>query len=312
MVTSTKEILNNFIKSLTTLLNENKLPPWQKPWCPQFGTENSKPHNPITGQPYRGFNALHLSLSADIFGFEDPRWMGFHQAQQMGWKIKAGEQGTAILLPVTHVKKSDVRNDTNEESSHNTIEKVTQFRTAYVFNAQQIIGISCLKYISSDTQIPHHPRILEKIAYQLGIKVIETASDTAYYSPHLDIIKLPLPHQFRNAYARNSTFAHELAHASGNEHRLARNQSGKFGSNAYCIEEITAEIGAYLLCRELGLHYQADHPDQTDEQHLAYTAHWINLLHNDPQYISLAISQGSEAAKFLSQQHQIQTILEEK
>ena len=161
---SSKDILNNFIENLTTLLNKNKLPPWQKPWYPQFGLENSKPHNPITQQPYRGLNALHLSLISDILGFDDPRWMGFHQAQQMGWKIKSGEHGTAILLPITQLKNSDVRDDVIEQNRHSLPEKIIQFRTTYVFNAQQITGIPTLQSISPDTVNPFKTIKLEKIA----------------------------------------------------------------------------------------------------------------------------------------------------
>ncbi|MDE2423826.1 MAG: DUF1738 domain-containing protein [Betaproteobacteria bacterium] len=301
-------VLQEFIKKLFTLVKNQQLPPWQKPWRAKYGVQLSKPHNPVTKQSYSGLNALYLSLTGELNGYQDPRWMGFHQAQQAGWSIRPQERGTIIYIPIIQKYRSDVRDCDLKPQQENNLSQSIWFKTARVFNAEQLIGIPPLEEITQDPINKNNNQPLEVIAKRMGVKIIETSSDVAYYAPHIDMIRLPLAHQFITAYGRDSTLAHELAHASGNERRLARNQEGTFGSLVYCIEEITAEIGSYLLCRELGLHFNAQRHDQSEEQHLAYTGHWINLLRDDSKNIELAISQGIEAAKFLHQQWLIENM----
>ncbi|KRH78268.1 DNA primase TraC [Ferrovum sp. JA12] len=304
-------ILQEFVQKLLLLIDKNQLPPWQKPWNEGATTNQQKPYNPLTQQFYQGINSLHLSLTAELNHFLDPRWVGFNQANKAGWSIRSQQKGTVIYLPIKKIIKADVRDGQGVATNTETAKDRISYRLTRVFNAEQISGIPPLE--KSNTVITefknHNP--LPIIAQRLGVSVIETSSDLAYYSPHLDMIKLPLSHQFTSIYGRESTFAHELTHASGSIQRLARDQTGQFGSRAYCIEEITAEIGAFLLCRELELHFTAVHPDQTQEQHLSYTAHWIELLKKETVSIELAIKQALEATKFLYQQWQIEQMIQQ-
>jgi antirestriction protein ArdC len=50
-----------------------------------------------------------------------------------------------------------------------------------------------------------------------------------------------------------STVLHELTHWTAPAHRCNRDLSGWFGSEAYAMEELVAELGAAFLCAELGI-----------------------------------------------------------
>ena len=55
-----------------------------------------KQFNLETGKPYTGKNKFLLILLAEYFGYEDPRWATFKQANNAGCKIKKGEKGVVL------------------------------------------------------------------------------------------------------------------------------------------------------------------------------------------------------------------------
>jgi antirestriction protein ArdC len=63
--------------------------PWQRPWNPAVGL----PRN-VRGTAYRGINLLVLGCQS----YESPLWLTFHQATQLGGRVRAGEHGTPVLL----------------------------------------------------------------------------------------------------------------------------------------------------------------------------------------------------------------------
>ena len=55
------------------------------------------PYNAITGECYNGSNIIALSKSANKMKcLNDPRWLTFLQAKQLGLRVKKGEHGTKI------------------------------------------------------------------------------------------------------------------------------------------------------------------------------------------------------------------------
>ncbi len=80
-------------------------------------------------------------------------------------------------------------------------------------------------------------------------------------------------------------------HWTGHVSRLARDQSGSFGSQAYAREELCAELGSAFLCAALGIVPTVRHAD--------YLASWLDLLRADNRAIFRAASHASKAADFL-------------
>ena len=58
--------------------------------------------NYITKQPYTGKNFVALSMS----GYEDPNFLTYKQAQEVGRQVRKGEKGIGLMRVVT-IKKRD-------------------------------------------------------------------------------------------------------------------------------------------------------------------------------------------------------------
>ena len=71
------------------------------------------PMNPTTDKTYRGGNAIHLMATGLRRGYEDPRWMTYKQAADLGWQVRKGEKGTQIefweVKPVRDTRSEAVR-----------------------------------------------------------------------------------------------------------------------------------------------------------------------------------------------------------
>jgi antirestriction protein ArdC len=301
MAVSKKDILDSFTQRLQLMLDSGHIPPWQKPWTPRFGPEGSRPHNPVTGRAYSGLNRLDLTLSAALAGYDDPRWVGYRQAAQAGWQVRKGEKAATIHLPVEIILNRKDDADVAPEGEHERTKRLV-FKRVPVFNAQQIDGMPPLVKVPVETIQPKSQE-LASLAEALGVKVVEVAgSGKAYYSPARDFIHLPDRNAFHDQHGYDSTLAHELTHASGHASRLARDLSGSFGSPLYAAEEITAEVGSYLLCQELGVPYAGGNPDMTEEQHAAYAASWAEVLKTQPEKIGKAIDLGVKASLYLGRE----------
>jgi antirestriction protein ArdC len=70
--------------------------------------------------------------------------------------------------------------------------------------------------------------------------------------------------------------------------------SKRFGSQAYAIEELVAEIGSAILCADLGLALEPQ------EDHAAYIGNWLEVLKNDKHAIFTAASHTQRAADFIN------------
>ena len=86
---------------------------------------------------------------------------------------------------------------------------------------------------------------------------------------------------------------HEHVHWSGHPSRLNRDLSGRFGSSAYAIEELVAELGASFLCATLGIN------TYPRSDHAAYIASWLKVLKEHKTAIFAASSAASAASLYL-------------
>ena len=73
---------------------ENDPGAWQKGWF----SFSHIPENGATGKRYRGLNVLFLYGAAKKKGFEDPRWVTYNQAPDLGATIKGGEKASSVFF----------------------------------------------------------------------------------------------------------------------------------------------------------------------------------------------------------------------
>lgn len=90
-----------------------------------------------------------------------------------------------------------------------------------------------------------------------------------------------------------STLLHEPTHWTALNQRCDRDLTGRFGTQAYAMEELVAELGAAYLCAELGIAVEPR------AGHAQYLAHWLNVLKADKRAIFTAASKAGEAVAFL-------------
>jgi antirestriction protein ArdC len=82
-------------------------------------------------------------------------------------------------------------------------------------------------------------------------------------------------------------------HWTGAKHRLDRDLSGRFGANAYAMEELVAELGAAFLCADLAI------TNEPRLDHAQYVANWLQVLRNDKKAIFTASSRAQAAARYV-------------
>jgi len=84
---------------------------------------------------------------------------------------------------------------------------------------------------------------------------------------------------------------HEIGHWSGNEKRLDRKLSNRFGSYDYMAEELIAEMTSAFLLSSLGISATVRHAD--------YCGNWINMLKADKRAVFTAARLASVAADYI-------------
>ena len=274
--------------------------PWVRPWkrirpiVTVSGVVGipGMPYNASTGKSYSGINVLLLWLAGQAYEAEG--WMTYKQAAALGANVRKGEKGTMVVFSDKFIPK-DIKGTDAERA-------IFYLKSYVVFNVEQIENlpatIAPAPRVTAVVETPIEPEVAfarHEAADRLiansgaGIKV---GGDEAYYSPALDLIKVPE----MAAYAPNTinwyrTVLHELSHWTGHDTRLSRNLNNRFGTPDYASEELVAEMGAAFTCAALGIEPTVRHAD--------YIGSWLKVLRNDKKAIVKAASAASKAANLL-------------
>ena len=132
-----------------------------------------------------------------------------------------------------------------------------------------------------------------------NIKLVQVATNEAYYSPAADMIHLPLLEQFQRPEEWYSTAFHEATHSTMKESRCNRKEERKgklvaFNSEERSKEELVAEIGAATILNTLGI--ETDHSFRNSA---AYIQNWLTVLRNDNHFIVSAASKAEKAVSYI-------------
>ncbi|UCE66767.1 MAG: DUF1738 domain-containing protein [Candidatus Zixiibacteriota bacterium] len=256
--------------------------PWHKPWA-----GGGIPKNLISKKEYRGINPFILGSA----GYAYPYFLTFKQAKECGGHIRKGSKG----LPVVFYKSIVKENPDNPEET----EKYSVLRYYTVFNIEQTDGID---YASSITDIPvlsnfqalqEAESLIQNMPNKPKCQVIE---NRAYYSPTKDIVNMPKRDMFESEPAYYSTYFHELTHSTGHESRLNRKtlkDLAAFSDHDYTKEELCAEMGAAMLCGNIGIE------NRTIDNSAAYIAGWLRALRSDKKFVIQAAAQAQKAVDYI-------------
>ena len=250
-----------------------------------WDSQPSLPLNLTTGKPYSGVNVLMLWSAGLQHAYTSPYWLTYKQAADKGGQVRKGEHGTLCVF-----YKPWESTETNRETGETETVKGAVLKSFRVFNLDQIDGIEgpAREVRASFQAIEEAERIL-----QASPARIVTGGARAFYQPATDTIHLPSREDFISPEAFYSTALHELTHSTGHASRLARDFSGRFGTEAYAFEELIAELGSAFLNADLGI------IGSTLQDHADYLAHWIAILRSDKKALLTAAAQASKAHSFI-------------
>lgn len=261
---------------------------WQMPWRSPKGALH-RPTNVATGNFYQGVNILSLWIAAESQHFEAPVWGTYKQWQAQGAQVRKGERGTPIVF------YKELEREPEEGADP---ERVLFARASWVFNVAQVDGYAVPASDENDAPDLITPVETAEVLIRATGADIREGGGQAYYNWRDDFVVMPDRSRFIGddsmpTDAWYATHLHELTHWSGAKHRLGRDLANRFGSEAYAMEELVAELGSAFLCADLGL-CTAPRPD-----HAAYVAHWLKVLKDDKRAIFTAASNAERAARYL-------------
>lgn len=267
--------------------------PWVQPWGSAAVSGPSLPRNGLTGRTYSGVNVLILWTTGIEAGFPSQSWLTFRQAQDAGGSVRKGERGCTVVYADRFVPEVERERAGREGDDPKAVPFLKRFT---VFNVAQCEGLR--SGLAADPA-PLPEREIVPVAEAL---IAASGADfrigggEAFYVPSLDFVRVPPQPAFFEQVNYYRTALHELTHWTGHAKRLARDQSGAFGSDKYAREELAAELGSAFLCAALGIVPTVRHAD--------YLAAWLEVLRADNRAIFRAAAAASRAANYLLDAYQ--------
>jgi antirestriction protein ArdC len=223
-------------------------------------------------------------------GYSRPIWGTYKQWQAEGCQVRKGEKASLVVFYKT------ITVDTETEGEEETAERLIA-RASCVFNVDQVEGYAPAEAFPA---VPQFEPIAaaEALALKVGAEIREGGAK-ACYSPAEDVVMMPDRVRFQGTATMSAgeafyaTLMHELTHWTAHPDRCARDLKHRFGSEAYAMEELVAELGAAFLCAELGITPEP-RPD-----HAQYITHWLGVLKADKKAIFTAASKAQGAVDYL-------------
>jgi antirestriction protein ArdC len=261
---------------------------YRMPWNTS-GSSASLPQNPVGKYEYHGINVLSLWASQQNRAFTTGRWATYRQWLSIGAQVRKGETGSPTVFYQPIMGDDDRENNVDSASAQGRPGRPFILKMATVFNADQVDGFHP-EHVAPPADQRHD--MAEQVIKNSKARIL-WGGEKACYLPTRDEIHLPHPEEFVSAEAYYGVAFHELIHWTGNESRCARDLSGRFGSAAYAMEELVAELGAAFLSAEVGASLQLR------KDHAQYIGSWLEILRDDSRAIFVAAARANEACAFL-------------
>jgi antirestriction protein ArdC len=270
--------------------------PWSRPWRTVPG--EGVPRNAVSGRPYHGINVMLLWGASQLRGFSSQRWLTYRQARTAGGHVRHGEKGELIVFwRFLERERQRERHDDDgrpvlDEDGLPRKEIIPLARGYTVFNVEQCEDLPESVSGGRETDPEWDPVPGAEAFIAATGADIRHGGNRAFYAPHADRIQMPPRGRFDQVDGYYDTLLHELTHWTGHESRLGR-QFDRFGSEAYALEELVAELGAAFLCARLGL------ASEPREDHAGYINGWLRVLKRDKKAIFSAASAARSALEYL-------------
>lgn len=249
------------------------------------------PINYKTKRPYSGVNVPLLWCAAADRGLDRNEWLTYKQAQELGANVKKGAKGVMGVF-FTMLPRKDAGANGAEGDGESAF--VPLMKPFWVFNVADIENLPAADEI--DAQRPEFEPMeqAENVLAASGAKITWEGAKAAY-RPLIDDIIMPTRERFEKPVNAYAVALHELTHWTGHKSRLARDFSGRFGTEAYAFEELVAELGSAFVVAHLGLE------GARLENHASYVQSWLKVLKNDKNAVFTASRHANAAYQLIMQ-----------
>lgn len=293
-ISKTKQkICDKFTELVIENLEKGEIP-WQKPW---YSSESGFFCSFATKKPYRGTNAILLSLfSSIVSGTDSKYWATFNQIKKnKNYKLKKGSKGC-------HIVYYNVIQKVDEESGN--IISFPIIKTSIVFNMAMVEGYdleaekneSTKDVTKAQAEFNKIQACEDVVSSYKDKPEIKYGGSTACYIPSKDEILMPEKKDFKDSESFYATLFHEMAHSTGHSKRLNRKEVvniDSFGSHSYSLEELVAEFSSAFLCGYAGILNKVEQNSQ------AYIQSWARVLKKDPSLVFEASKRASKVFDYV-------------
>lgn len=269
---------------------------WEKPWKAGlvFGEDGKviSGFRNITGRLYKNKENI---LSMERNGGKSPFYITIDALMKQGGKLIDKEKVLSVLsyIPIFKDKedKTPRKPDWMLPKLHEAvnvdycedIKKPTFKKVAFINNELNEYVENFIKELVKKKRVP---------------KIIHDQADRCFYRHEVlsftnESIHMVDLKQFRKVDEYYSTLFHEITHSTQNPARLGRGDRNILNSLQYANEELVAEIGAMIICSELGLKYNR-------ENSLVYLKGWLKSTKgNIDENLLEAYGYACDAAEYL-------------
>jgi antirestriction protein ArdC len=285
---------------------------WEKPWTPSLLFDaNGKL---ISG--FRNISGRFYKHQSNIIGLdankgESPYFITLSKLAELGGSITDSTKKTTIISFAPIYKDKEKGKDGGGTPAPDTSGKSRKpdymmplFHQ--VINVDFTSGIKKPAYNITEFEKLELNQYVENFIEELKKrqripKLIYDQADSCYYvsSPvdvTLDEIHLVNIHAFKDIENYYSTLFHEITHSTKHVSRMGVRYKKSQKKLEYANEELVAEMGAMIVCTELGLQYER-------QNSLSYLKGWLERAVNSNQNIDDVLVEAytfaSEAAEFL-------------
>jgi antirestriction protein ArdC len=266
---------------------------WEKPWKPSL-IFNAKGEI-IAG--FRNMSGRVYKESGNVIGLErnkgiSPFFITLKKLAADEGTITDKQKTTSILSYVP------IADEANPEKVKFMLPKFHQ-----VINVDYTEGIKKPKFKTEEFKGLELNQYVENFIKLLVIlkrvpKLHYDQADRAYYTHNMlswkdDRIHLVPINNFKNIEGYYSTLFHEIVHSTMNPERCGRGKNGNTIKLDYPNEELVAEMGAMIICSELGLNYNR-------QNSLTYLKGWLSKAGTDKDKAMIeAYAYACDAAEYL-------------
>ena len=289
------------------LLDQGKLPPWEKDWQ---DSPYGFPVNTISMKPYRGINRWMTLLTQNIMGYTDPRWLTYRQAETLGGHVRKGENSTTVVF----WKRVTSRRDQEESQRANPVSSpgdsaglsgesapttYPMLRAYHVFNVEQTEECR-LKPLPELDLSDHDPvelasAIIAGMPDPPGFETYPASNQAPHYTPRVDVVRVPEMGRYHSVEGYYNTVFHELVHATGHPKRLHRFEldANAHDLHAYGREELIAGMGSAMLSAHAGT------GAAVLERDAAYIRSWRDTIQADKPMVIRAATLAQRATDLI-------------